>query len=81
MDSKNVLLVIASVSLFLVIILAAGMWLFWPQGKRQEAAVTVEPLFSEPQPFDTFEYYRGRQDLPGLTEKPEDAKSDEQEGS
>ena len=73
MDSKNVLLVVASVSLFLVIILAAGMWLFWPQGDREEAAVTMEPLFSEPQPFDTFEYYRGRQELPGLVEKPEDA--------
>ena len=68
MENKNVLLVVASVSLFLVIVLAAGLWLFWPQEEPESAAVTVEPLFSPPGQFDSFEYTRGRQELPGLSE-------------
>jgi cell division protein FtsN len=72
MDSKNVLLVVASVSLFLVIVLAAGMWLFWPQTGDNQTVAAAEPLFPETEPFDTFEYYRGRQELPGLVEQPED---------
>ncbi len=69
MEKKNILLVIGSVSLFLVVVLAAGLWLFWPEAKEQPpgAAVSVRPLGSEgSKGFDSFEYYRGRQDLPGL---------------
>jgi DedD protein len=68
MEKKNILLVIGSVTLFLVVVLAAGLWLFWPesQGKGRTASVSVKQPGSEG--FDTFEYYRGRQDLPGLAD-------------
>jgi cell division septation protein DedD len=69
MEKKNVLLVIGSVTLFLIVVLAAGLWLFWPEPKPESsgAAVSVLPFGSEgTRPFDTFEYYRGRQELPGL---------------
>jgi hypothetical protein len=68
MEKKNILLVIGSVTLFLVVVLAAGLWLFWPesQGKGRTASVSVKPPGTEG--FDTFEYYRGRQDLPGLAD-------------
>ncbi len=71
MEKKNILLVIGSVTLFLIVVLAAGLWLFWPEPKPQSssAAVSVSPLGMEgSRGFDSFEYYRGRQDLPGLEE-------------
>jgi len=68
MEKKNILLVIGSVTLFLIVVLAAGLWLFWPEPKPQSASssASVRPVGSEG--FDSFEYYRGRQDLPGLEE-------------
>ena len=71
MEKKNILLVIGSVTLFLIVVLAAGLWLFWPEPKPQSAgaAVSVRPIGSDgSRGFDSFEYYRGRQDLPGLEE-------------
>jgi DedD protein len=75
METRNVLLVVASVSLFLIIVLAAGLWLFWPQPRdsQRAAAVPAEPLVgAEDSGFDTFEYYRGREALPDLAEESPD---------
>ena len=66
MENKNILLVIASVSLFLVIVIGGGLWLFWPKADAGDDAesAAVQPLFD--QDFDSFEFYKSREELPGL---------------
>ena len=71
MENKNILLVIASVSLFLIIVVGVGLWVFWP--KTSDASDTefaaVSPVFNKE--FDSFEFYKGREELPGIMEIPE----------
>ena len=71
MENKNILLVIASVSLFLIIVVGVGLWVFWPKSLDGSAAETaaVGTVFDEE--FDSFEFYKGRDELPGILEKPE----------
>jgi DedD protein len=68
MENRNILLVVASVCLFLVIVVAAGLVLFWPQSQPavETARVEAQPLFERS--FDTFEFYKGTQEMPGLVE-------------
>jgi len=73
MENRNVLLVIASISFFLVIVVGVGLWLFWPRDAREggEAAAAADTLFDRD--FDSFEFYRGRDELPGLMDEEEQA--------
>jgi len=80
MENKNILFVIASVSLFLVIVIGAGLWLFWPKGDTRESAesAAVRPLFDKD--FDSFEFYKSREEIPGLLEEEEAAQPETAEG-
>jgi len=71
MERNRVLWVIFSISLFLVVVLAGGLYLLRPVS-RQRVQVTAEetPSIRE---FDAFEYVRGKSELPELTEEPEEA--------
>ncbi len=67
MERNRVLWVIFSLSLFLVVVLAGGLYLLRPVGKQEtEAAAGEEPAAGS---FDAFEYVRGRSELPELTEE------------
>ena len=68
MENRNILLVVASVCLFLVIVVAVGLVLFWPKSPSGAEAARIEarPLFDGN--FDTFEFYKGTQEMPGLVE-------------
>jgi len=70
MERNRVLWVIFSISLFLVVVLAGGLYLLRPVSK-QDAQVSAEETPSI-RGFDAFEYVRGKSELPGLTEEPEE---------
>jgi len=77
MENKNILLVIASVCLFFIVVVGVGLWLFWPKQQTTtgaESAAARPPFDKE---FDSFEFYKGRQDLPGLMEPPGEGKPGE----
>jgi cell division protein FtsN len=78
MENRNILLVIASISFFLVVVVGVGLWLFWPKGEGEggEIAATTDTLFDED--FDSFEFYRGRDELPGLLQEEEETPADTQ---
>ncbi len=69
MENKNIMLVIASISLFFVIVVGVGLWLFWPKdtGVRGAESAAVRPLFDRE--FDSFEFYKTDEELPGLMEE------------
>ena len=71
LENKNTLLVIASACLFLVIIVGVGLWIFWPKpsGLKGTETAAAQPLFDKG--FDSYEFYKGRDEIPGLMEKPE----------
>ena len=71
MENRNIMLVIASIAFLFVIVVGVGLWLFWPKDTTLEgtAAASADTLFDKN--FDSFEYYRGREELPGLTEEPQ----------
>jgi cell division septation protein DedD len=71
MENRNILLVIASACLFLVIVVGVGLWIFWPKPSGLESAVTAsaQPLFDKG--FDSYEFYKGREEIPGLMVKPD----------
>jgi cell division protein FtsN len=71
MERNRVLWVIFSISLFLVVVLAGGLYLLRPVSK-QDTRVTAEETPSI-KGFDAFEYVRGKTELPGLTEEPGEA--------
>jgi len=77
MENKNIMLVIASISLFFVIVVGVGLWLFWPKdtGVRGAESAAVRPLFDRE--FDSFEFYKTDEELPGLMKKEEEKKEDE----
>ena len=68
MENKNILLVVASVCLFFVIVVGVGLVLFLPRSSAttQTAGIDTQPLFDKN--FDTFEFYKGTQEIPGLVE-------------
>jgi cell division protein FtsN len=67
MERNRVLWVIFSVSLFLVVVLAAGLYFLRPKPQAgAEAALRQTPSVES---FDAFEYVRGRSGLPGLEEQ------------
>ncbi len=67
MERNRVLWVIFSISLFLVVVLAGGLYLLRPVGKQEAEAVGgEEPATGS---FDAFEYVRGRSELPELAEE------------
>jgi DedD protein len=70
MERNRVLWVIFSICLFLVVVLAGGLYLLRPAagGEAEVTAGQAPPVRS----FDAFEYVRGRSELPPLTEKPEE---------
>jgi cell division protein FtsN len=72
MENRNILLVIASISFFLVVVVGVGLWLFWPKGEGEEGemAASADTLFDEQ--FDSFEFYRGRDEIPGLLKEAEE---------
>jgi cell division protein FtsN len=71
MERNRVLWVIFSISLFLVVVLAGGLYLLRPVTDKdaEVAAGQTSPLGG----FDAFEYVRGKSDLPALEEEPEEA--------
>ena len=71
MERNRVLWVIFSISLFLVVVLAVGLYLLRPAGGRDAEVATGQttPLRS----FDAFEYVRGKSELPAVEEQPEEA--------
>jgi cell division protein FtsN len=71
MERNRVLWVIFSISLFLVVVLAVGLYLLRPAGGRDAEVATGQttPLRS----FDAFEYVRGKSKLPAVEEQPEEA--------
>jgi cell division protein FtsN len=71
MERNRVLWVIFSISLFLVVVLAGGLYLLRPVTDRdaEVAAGQTSPLRG----FDAFEYVRGKSELPAIEEEPEEA--------
>jgi cell division protein FtsN len=71
MERNRVLWVIFSISLFLVVVLAGGLYLLRPVTDRDVEVATgqTSPLRG----FDVFEYVRGKSELPALEEEPEEA--------
>lgn len=71
MERNRVLWVIFSISLFLVVVLAGGLYLLRPvPGEDAEVATgQTSPLRG----FDAFEYVRGKSELPPLEEEPQEA--------
>jgi cell division septation protein DedD len=69
MENKNIMLVIASISLFFVIVVGVGLWLFWPKDAvaRGAESAAARPLFDRE--FDSFEFYKTDEELPGLMEE------------
>jgi DedD protein len=67
MEKHRILWVIFSLSLFLVIILAGGLYFLRPE--PQAAAPDVTRSASSADGFDPFEYVRGTQELPGLADE------------
>jgi cell division protein FtsN len=71
MERNRVLWVIFSISLFLVVVLAGGLYLLRPVTKQKVSLAAGED--SPPKAFDAFEYVRGKSELPVLEEEPEEA--------
>ncbi|UCF98261.1 MAG: SPOR domain-containing protein [Spirochaetaceae bacterium] len=71
MERNRVLWVIFSISLFLVVVLAGGLYLLRPVSEKDAgvAAGQTPPVRG----FDAFEYVRGKSQLPELAEEPEEA--------
>ncbi len=71
MERNRVLWVIFSISLFLVVVLAGGLYLLRPVTDEDAEVATGQtpPLRG----FDAFEYVRGKSELPPLEEEPEEA--------
>ena len=71
MERNRVLWVIFSISLFLVVVLAAGLYLLRPAAgaDAEVARGQTSPLRG----FDAFEYVRGKSDLPAVEQEPEEA--------
>jgi len=71
MERNRVLWVIFSISLFLVVVLAGGLYLLRPVTDKDAEVATgqTSPLRG----FDVFEYVRGKSELPPLEEEPEEA--------
>jgi cell division protein FtsN len=69
MEKNRVLWVIFSISLFLVVVLAGGLYFLRPVSRRgAEAEAGQAPTMES---FDAFEYVRGKSELPGLSEDQE----------
>lgn len=66
MEKHRILWVIFSLSLFLVVILAGGLYFLRPES--QEAVPGPTRSASSVEQFDPFEYVRGTPELPGLDE-------------
>jgi cell division protein FtsN len=71
MERNRVLWVIFSISLFLVVVLAGGLYLLKPAAGPD--AEMTKGQTSTPRGFDAFEYVRGKSDLPAVEQEPEDA--------
>ena len=71
MERNRVLWVIFSISLFLVVVLAGGLYLLRPAAgpDAEVARGQTTPLRS----FDAFEYVRGKSELPAVEQEPEEA--------
>jgi cell division protein FtsN len=71
MERNRVLWVIFSISLFLVVVLAGGLYLLRPVSQKdaEVSAGEIPPARG----FDAFEYVRGKSELPELEEEPEEA--------
>lgn len=75
MEQHRVLIVIVSMTLFLAVVLGAGLWLFYPREEERQPLLAELPAQDEGRVFDPIEYLRGEEDLPGLeaeTEEEED---------
>jgi cell division protein FtsN len=79
MESRKTLLIVASVSFFLLVVVSAGLWLFWPESQDGTVAESedVRPIINGG--ADTFEFYKGREELPGFEpeEEPEEPVEEE----
>jgi cell division protein FtsN len=71
MERNRVLWVIFSISLFLVVVLAGGLYLLRPVTDKETEVATgqASPLRG----FDVFEYVRGKSKLPAVEQEPEEA--------
>jgi cell division protein FtsN len=68
MEGKKVLWVVFSVTLVLVVVLAAGLFLLRPKSPKATEAAGREP--PSVQGYDAFEYVRGTSATPGLAPAP-----------
>ncbi|MBN2553577.1 MAG: SPOR domain-containing protein [Spirochaetales bacterium] len=71
MERNRVLWVIFSISLFLVVVLAGGLYLLRPVSAEDTEVAAGRS--SQPRGFDVFEYVRGKSEPPALEEEPEEA--------
>lgn len=78
MEQHRVLIVILSLTLFVAIVLGAGLWLFYPRADEPEVQLADLDDREEGRPFDPIEYLRGDEEEP-LGLEPEDAEEPEDE--
>jgi cell division protein FtsN len=71
MERNRVLWVIFSITLFLVVVLAGGLYLLRPATGANAAAAKEQT--SPQRSFDAFEYVRGKSELPPVEQEPEGA--------
>jgi len=69
MEKNRILWVMLSAALFLVVVLAGGLFFLKP--KIEEEIAVNTGVAGVGQDFDVFEYVRGKSELPGLEEKDE----------
>ncbi|GAH66323.1 unnamed protein product, partial [marine sediment metagenome] len=70
MEKNRILWVMLSAALFLVVVLAGGLFFLKPQAEEEIAVSTG--VAGVGRDFDVFEYVRGKSELPGLEEKDEE---------
>ena len=69
MEKNRILWVMLSAALFLVVVLAGGLFFLKPQAEKEIAVNTG--VAGVGRDFDVFEYVRGKSELPGLKETDE----------
>lgn len=77
MEQHRVLIVILSLTLFVALVLGAGLWLFYPRADRGEATIADAAPLEEGRSFDPIEYLRGDEEEPVGIEPEEESEDDD----